>query len=73
MGVNVSRATQVSILIVETWLQGQTAQAAMTGAIADSGFANHSIAEGKARVRAIEALGTIEPSGPSERDWHSRC
>jgi hypothetical protein len=28
---------------------------------------NRTIAQGRALVRAIEALGTIEPSGPFER------
>jgi hypothetical protein len=30
-------------------------------------FTGHIIAQGKALVRAIEALGTIKPSGPIER------
>jgi hypothetical protein len=28
---------------------------------------NHTITQGRALVRAIEALGTIEPTGPLER------
>jgi hypothetical protein len=30
-------------------------------------FTDHIIAQGKALVRAIEALGTIEPTGPIEQ------
>jgi hypothetical protein len=33
----------------------------------DPALTEHIIAQGKAIVRAIEALGTIEPSGPFER------
>jgi hypothetical protein len=35
--------------------------------MADPELTDRIIAQGKALVRAIEALGTIEPTGPTER------
>jgi hypothetical protein len=35
--------------------------------VADSSITNRIIAQGRALVRAIEALDTIEPSGPIKR------
>jgi len=32
---------------------------------------DHLIAQGRALVRAIEALGTIEPTGPFERGFRN--
>jgi hypothetical protein len=41
--------------------------------VADPAHTDRIIAQGQALARAIEALGTIEPTGPFERALHGCC